>query len=73
MQAAPALDHGEVGIFVLNGQSYCKQLVIDRERREVRLHSVNPKYDDILVGEEDELRTIGRVLDSYPQYGEAEQ
>jgi len=72
VQAAPALDHGEVGIFVLNGQSYCKQLVIDRERREVRLHSVNPKYDDILVREEDELRTIGRVLDSYPRYGEAE-
>lgn len=72
VQAAPALDSGEVGIFVLNGQSYCKQLVIDRERREVRLHSVNPKYDDIPVRESDELRTIGRVLDSYPQYGETD-
>ena len=67
VQAAPALDHGEVGIFVLNGQSYCKQLVIDRERREVRLHSVNPRYDDIPVLDSDELRTIGRVLGSYPQ------
>lgn len=70
VQAAPALDHGEVGIFILNGCAYCKQLVIDRERREVRLHSVNPKYDDIPVKDGDELRTIGRVLDSYPQYGE---
>ena len=70
VQAAPALDHGEIGIFVLNGQSYCKQLIIDRERREVRLHSVNPKYGDIPVREGDELRTIGRVLGSYPQYAE---
>lgn len=73
VQATPAVDNGEVGVFVLNGQSYCKMLVIDRERREVRLRSVNPRYDDIVVGEGDELRTIGRVLGSYPLYGEDEE
>ena len=67
VQASPALDSGEIGIFVLNGQSYCKQLVIDREKREVRLHSLNQKYEDIVIRESDELRTIGRVLGSYPE------
>lgn len=67
VQAVPAIDHGGIGIFVLNGQSYCKQLIIDRKKREVRLHSLNSRYDDIVIGEHDELRTIGRVLGSYPK------
>ena len=67
VQAVPAIDHGEIGIFVLNGQSYCKQLIIDRKKREVRLHSLNDRYDDIVIGEHDDLRTIGRVLGSYPK------
>lgn len=69
VQSAPAIDSGEIGIFVLNGQSYCKQLVIDRKKREVRLHSLNSKYEDITIHENDELRTIGRVLGSYPPVG----
>lgn len=67
VQAVPAIDHGEIGIFVLNGQSYCKQLVIDHQKREVRLHSFNNRYDDIVISEHDDLRTIGRVLGNYPE------
>ena len=56
------VESGKVGIFVLNGESYCKQLIVDRKQKEVRLHSINPKYEDIIVTPEDKLYTIGQVL-----------
>ena len=57
-----SIEPGNIGIFVLNGQAYCKRLMVDRENQQIRLVSLNPKYDDIIVGEFDELRTVGRVL-----------
>ena len=66
VQSAPRVENGEVGLFSLNGAPYIKQLVVDDARHEVRLHSLNPAYDDIAVGEFDDLRTFGRVLGSYP-------
>lgn len=66
VQSASVVEHGEVGIFVLNGQAYCKQLLINTSRRGAILHSLNPVYGDILLGENDELRTLGRVLGCYP-------
>lgn len=65
VQSAPRVENGEVGLFSLNGAPYIKQLVVDDARHEVRLHSLNPAYDDIAVGEFDDLRTFGRVLGSY--------
>ncbi len=62
VQSRPAIDAGEIGIFVLNGQSFCKRLLVDHDKREVRLCSFNPKYPDIVIRESDELRTLGRVL-----------
>lgn len=56
------VESGKVGIFVLNGSSFCKQLIVDREKQEVRLHSFNPEYADIIVGPEDNLITVGQVL-----------
>lgn len=67
VQPAPAVAAGEIGIFVLNGQAYCKRLIIDTSARRVLLRSVNPAYADIIVHSADELRTIGRVLGSYPR------
>lgn len=56
------VESGKVGVFVLNGASFCKQLIVDREKKQIRLHSVNPKYQDIIVAPEDRLITIGQVL-----------
>lgn len=53
---------GKVGIFVLNGAAYCKQLIVDKAARRVALHSLNDKYDDIVIRPGDDLRTIGQVL-----------
>lgn len=67
VQPAPALSSGEIGVFVLNGEAYCKRLTIDSEDRSVRLCSVNPRYPDITITRGDDLRTVGRVLASYPK------
>lgn len=63
VQATPALDNGEIGIFVLDGKSYCKQLKKDEET--VILHSLNPDAEDVDVPPLSELRTLGRVLGGY--------
>ncbi|GHU93003.1 putative repressor protein - phage associated [Clostridia bacterium] len=67
VQALPEIDSGAVGIFVLNGGGYCKKLIVDRDRHEVRLRSLNPKYEDIVIEEDEPLVTIGRVLGVVPE------
>lgn len=63
VQATPALDNGEIGIFVLDGKSYCKRLKKDEET--VALHSINPQFEDIDIPPFSELRTLGRVLGGF--------
>lgn len=62
VEAMPVIDPGEIGIFVRNGKSYCKKLIVDHEKRQTRLKSLNPKYEDIVIQEFDFFRTLGRVL-----------
>lgn len=66
VRPTPAVEEGEVGIFVYDGQAYCKRLIADRAARRALLRSVNPKYADIVVEDESRLRTLGRVLGHYP-------
>ena len=68
VQATPVLDNGEIGIFVLDGKSYCKQLKKDEESQEVKLHSLNPEYKDIEIPPFTELKVLGRVLGGYDPY-----
>lgn len=56
------VDSGKVGIFVLNGAALCKQLQVDQAEKQIRLVSLNKSYLDIVVGEQDELRTVGQVV-----------
>lgn len=51
-----AVDVGDIGIFMLNGEGYIKKFGGDR------LISLNPNYDDILLHEYDEFRCCGRVI-----------
>jgi len=62
VRSTSALANGKIGIFVLNGAAYCKQLIVDRNKKQVRLHSMNPDYEDIIVKPGDDLRTVGEVL-----------
>ena len=50
---------GDIGIFILNGEAYCKML--DTENG-VSLVSLNPKYKPIKLTEGADLRIVGRVV-----------
>ena len=65
VQAAPALDSGEIGIFVLDGQAYCKKFIIDHDAHRTVLRSINPDFADMEIQPWAEFRTLGRVLDWY--------
>ncbi len=67
VRPTPAVDPGDIGLFVLDGQAYCKKLVADPAARRALLRSINPKYPDIAVADESALRTLGKVLGHYPQ------
>lgn len=65
VQSCSTIDPGQTGIFILDGKAYCKRLVVDQQRRQVRLVSVNPDYDDMPIRDADDFRTLGRVLGQY--------
>ncbi|MBR4435909.1 MAG: helix-turn-helix domain-containing protein [Clostridia bacterium] len=54
------LQSGEIGIFLLNGEAYCKKL--DTEHG-IKLISLNKKYPPIKIGENAEFRVVGRVVE----------
>ncbi len=62
VRSSMVVENGKIGIFVLNGEAFCKQLIVDHKKGEVRLHSRNPDYEDIIIKPTDDLRTIGQVL-----------
>lgn len=51
---------GEIGIFLYDGSAYLKQLTVHGDR--MALHSLNPKYDDIIISTELPLRVLGKVM-----------
>ncbi|HHT16480.1 MAG TPA: LexA family transcriptional regulator [Papillibacter sp.] len=53
------LERRDIGIFLLNGNAYCKQLGGEED---VRLISLNRRYEDIIVDEYDEFRVLGKVV-----------
>ena len=67
VRPTPAVNVGDIGIFVYDGQAYCKKLIADQKARQTKLRSINPKYPDIVVADENRLRTLGRVLGHYPE------
>ena len=56
VEYTPALDPGEIGIFVAAGEGYVKEFQIDG------LHSHNPEYPVLKFKEDDNVRCVGRVL-----------
>lgn len=62
VQSCPKIENGETGVFILNGDSYIKRLILDGG---VKLHSINPAYSDIKIKASDSLYTCGRVLGYY--------
>ena len=54
------LSSGEIGIFLYDGDVYCKEL--DLTAGAVRLKSLNPNYTPITVKDEDNFRIFGKVV-----------
>ena len=54
------LEQGEIGIFYLNGQGFCKRL--GREHGLPLLISLNHAYAPLHVREDDEFRVFGKVV-----------
>lgn len=52
----PAVDIGEIGLFVVDGKGYIKKQGPDR------LISLNPDYDDVWPGEFSDTQCVGKVL-----------
>lgn len=52
---------GEIGVFLLNGESYCKKYKV--EQGKTYLVSLNPAYQPIHVLETDEIRLVGKVIE----------
>jgi len=54
------LENGEIGIFILNGESLCKRY--ERKENEGYLVSLNPKYSPIRLLDSDDLKIVGKVI-----------
>lgn len=54
------IHHGQIGVFVLNGQGYLKKFYRDTDG--LKLVSLNKKYDDIVMQEFDEIQLTGVVV-----------
>jgi len=65
VQERQQIENGQTGIFILNGESFCKKLSVDHKNRIVKLLSHNPKYSPIEIEDGDDFRTVGLVLDSH--------
>ncbi len=62
VETKPSIENGQIGIFILNGEAFCKKLEINLNRKSISLISLNKNYKPIDVSDHDELRTVGRVL-----------
>ena len=51
---------GDIGIFSLDGEAYCKRL--HKEKGRIELLSINPAYRPIPIKEGSDFRIYGRVV-----------
>lgn len=64
VKSQDSIETNEIGVFILNGDALCKKLVLVAGK--FFLRSLNDKYRDIPIGEDDTLKVIGKVLCSTP-------
>lgn len=59
---------GDIGVFILDGEAYIKELRIDDEG--AFLHSLNPQYRDKPLLAESDFRIVGKVIGRYSEKDE---
>lgn len=55
----PELENGEIGVFAVNGGITMKRF---RRNDDLRLESLNKKYEDIIIKETDDFSILGKVI-----------
>lgn len=55
----PELENGEIGVFAVNGGVTLKRF---RKNDDIRLESLNKKYEDIVIQETDDFSILGKVI-----------
>lgn len=55
----PELENGEIGVFAVNGGVTLKRF---RKNDDIRLESLNKKYEDIVIKETDDFSILGKVI-----------
>lgn len=60
IEQTSSLEDGEIGIFLLDGNAYCKKL--QNNKKGIFLVSLNKKYNPIPIKEYDSLKIFGRVV-----------
>ena len=60
IQQTEELSDGEIGIFMFNGNAYCKKL--QNNSKGLALISLNPAYAPMKINESDDFHIFGRVL-----------
>ena len=55
-----SIENGDIGIFLLNDDAYCKKLKYTADG--IQLISLNPAYEPIQINEASDLRVFGKVV-----------
>lgn len=55
----PELENGEIGVFAVNGGITLKKF---KNNGDIRLESLNKKYEDIVIQETDDFNILGKVI-----------
>lgn len=64
IRVASQIDVNSIGIFQINGKNFVKKLKRDYDGSWY-LQSLNSGYEEIYLSEDDDIRTIGEVVDIY--------
>ncbi|MBK0348933.1 cI-like repressor [Aerococcaceae bacterium zg-ZJ1578] len=54
------INNGQIGVFIVNGQGFLKKLYKGSDA--VKLISLNPNYEDIVLTEHDDIHVVGVVV-----------
>ena len=62
VKAVPKVDIDNVGIFIYEGEAFCKRLRLDQKKGTLYLESLNRAYASKIITNPDSLRTVGLVI-----------
>ena len=62
VKAAPKVEPDNVGLFIYDGEAYCKRLRIDNKKSVIFLESLNKSYAPKQIAHPEHLRTVGLVI-----------